>query len=51
MYRAKPGDGVVWITGASSGIGRAVALELARRGFQIVAPARRQSELGCVSPC
>jgi NAD(P)-dependent dehydrogenase (short-subunit alcohol dehydrogenase family) len=44
-YRAKPGEGVAWVTGASSGIGRAVALELARRGFTVVATARRESEL------
>jgi len=36
---------VVWITGASSGIGHAVALELARRGFRIAATARRADAL------
>lgn len=40
-YRASPADGVAWITGASSGIGRAVALELAHRGFVVAATARR----------
>lgn len=37
---ATPADGVVWITGASSGIGRALSLELARRGFTVAATAR-----------
>ena len=45
MYRAKPGDGAVWITGASSGIGRQVALDLAVRGFTVVVTARRRAEL------
>jgi NAD(P)-dependent dehydrogenase (short-subunit alcohol dehydrogenase family) len=45
MRRVSPADGVAWITGASSGIGRGVALELARRGWTVAASARRQSEL------
>jgi NAD(P)-dependent dehydrogenase (short-subunit alcohol dehydrogenase family) len=40
-YRASPRDGIAWVTGASSGIGRAVALELARRGYVVAASARR----------
>ena len=44
-YRAKPADGVAWVTGASSGIGRGVALELARRGYKVAASARRAGEL------
>jgi NAD(P)-dependent dehydrogenase (short-subunit alcohol dehydrogenase family) len=43
--RVSPQDGVVWITGASSGIGRGVALELARRGWTVAASARREAEL------
>jgi NADP-dependent 3-hydroxy acid dehydrogenase YdfG len=43
--RVTPQDGVVWITGASSGIGRSVALEFARRGWTVTASARRESEL------
>lgn len=44
-YRARPADGVAWVTGASAGIGRGVALELARRGYEVYATARRADEL------
>jgi short-subunit dehydrogenase len=40
-----PADGVAWVTGASSGIGRGIALELARRGWTVAATARRNDEL------
>ena len=49
MYRAHPKDGVAWVTGASSGIGRAVALELAQRGFAVAATARRAAELAAMA--
>lgn len=45
MFRANPGEGIAWVTGASSGIGRAVALELARRGYVVAATARRAAAL------
>jgi NAD(P)-dependent dehydrogenase (short-subunit alcohol dehydrogenase family) len=38
-------SGIVWITGASSGLGRASALEFARRGYRVAATARREEEL------
>ena len=44
-FRARPEDGVAFVTGASSGIGRAVALLLAARGFIVAASARRAAEL------
>jgi dehydrogenase/reductase SDR family protein 7B len=38
-------DKVVWITGASSGIGEALALEFAKQGARIIISARREDEL------
>ncbi|MEP7035115.1 MAG: SDR family NAD(P)-dependent oxidoreductase [Actinomycetota bacterium] len=40
---------VVWVVGGSSGIGAAVARELASRGAQVAISARRQDELNEVS--
>jgi NADP-dependent 3-hydroxy acid dehydrogenase YdfG len=42
-------DKVIAITGASSGIGAALAVECARRGAKVVLAARRESELASVA--
>jgi short-subunit dehydrogenase len=49
LYRASPKDGVAWITGASTGIGRSVALELARKGYTVAITARDRDELASVA--
>lgn len=49
LYRADPKDGVAWITGASSGIGRQLALDLARDGYTVAATARSQDKLATLS--
>ncbi len=45
LPRMQPQDGVAWVTGASSGIGEAVALELAARGWTVAITARRLEQL------
>lgn len=46
---ARPEDGVAWVTGASAGIGRALAEELARRGWAVAISARRATELDAMA--
>jgi len=45
LYRAGPTDGVAWITGASTGIGRALAVDLARRGYTVAVTSRDKERL------
>lgn len=42
---AKPKDGVAWITGASSGIGEQLALQLAKKGWTVAVTARSADKL------
>jgi NAD(P)-dependent dehydrogenase (short-subunit alcohol dehydrogenase family) len=44
LYRADPKDGVAWITGASTGIGRQLALELAGEGYTVAVTARDEQQ-------
>ena len=45
QFVARPEHGVAWITGASSGIGYALALALAKNGWRVAATARSADAL------
>ncbi|EPX82316.1 SDR family oxidoreductase [Salipiger mucosus] len=45
MTRLKPQDGIAVVTGAGGGLGRALALGLAREGFEVVGLGRRAEAL------
>lgn len=49
LYRANPTDGIVWITGASTGLGRQLAIDLAERGFTVAATARDEAMLASLA--
>jgi NADP-dependent 3-hydroxy acid dehydrogenase YdfG len=49
MNIVTPSDGVAWVTGASSGIGREVAAQLARAGWIVAISARREEELASLA--
>ncbi|TCL67231.1 SDR family NAD(P)-dependent oxidoreductase [Rhizobium sp. BK251] len=44
-FVARPENGIVWISGASSGIGRALALKLASEGYDVAVTARDHRKL------
>lgn len=45
LYSADPKDGVAWITGGSSGIGRELAKQLAAAGFVVAVTAREEDPI------
>ncbi|HSO48316.1 MAG TPA: SDR family NAD(P)-dependent oxidoreductase, partial [Rhizobiaceae bacterium] len=49
LYRARPADGAAWITGASEGLGRALALRMASQGWTVYASARSADKLDALS--
>ncbi len=46
---AKPQDGLIWITGASSGIGEALTRRLVRQGWRVAISARNAEKLNALA--
>ncbi len=44
-FTARPEHGLAWVTGASSGIGRSIALRLVEEGYSVVVTARSHEKL------
>jgi len=49
MQPTSPNNRVAWVTGASSGIGRALARKLAERGYRVAASARSAGDLDALA--
>jgi short-subunit dehydrogenase len=49
MSIPKPTDGLAWVTGASSGIGREIAIQLAKSGWRVAISARRADDLAALA--
>jgi NAD(P)-dependent dehydrogenase (short-subunit alcohol dehydrogenase family) len=47
-YRATPSDGIAWVTGSSTGIGKSLVLELAKDGWTVALTARSADKLAGV---
>ena len=45
LFTATPNDGAAWVTGASAGIGKEVAIKLAQEGFSVFISARSEEKL------
>ncbi|MEO1550738.1 MAG: SDR family NAD(P)-dependent oxidoreductase [Pseudomonadota bacterium] len=45
----RPSDGAAWVTGASGGIGRALVLRLANKGWTVYATARSEDDLNALA--